>query len=174
MKRARCSRWRYRSFTSRSTLALPPASRVSAQLAYLQAPWNQSGALGQSREVIRLQGRDAAALGLALQRHGADPPARRIVEADGGPGQQAIRMLEPGRGEGDRLPDEAALAGHPKCLFGLISADDPARSVSRMGSTRPILSLHREWACSPDGQIARLDGDTLAPGRFGQPCRGRS
>ncbi|MNW64021.1 hypothetical protein D3C74_422650 [compost metagenome] len=76
------------------------------QLAYLQPLEPERCALVQPGEIVRLQGElDPADLGMALQRHGLDLLARHIVETDGRSGQQAIRMLDPGGGEGDRLPD---------------------------------------------------------------------
>lgn len=70
------------------------------ELTYLQPLEPERSPFAQTGEILCLQGQlDAAALCLALQGHGVDPFTGFIVQTNGGPGQQAIRVLDPGRGE---------------------------------------------------------------------------
>ncbi|MND82744.1 hypothetical protein D3C80_745850 [compost metagenome] len=143
-----------------------------AQLTYLQPLEPERGALVQASEIVRLQGQlDAIALLLARQRHGADLFTCHIVETDGRSGQQAIRVLDPGGGEGDSLPDQTALAGHSKCLLGVDQRRDDPALLGQANGVYPanLYPFIEDGHAFLDWQISRLDADALAPGRLGQP-----
>ncbi|MNF39243.1 hypothetical protein D3C84_202100 [compost metagenome] len=140
-------------------------------LADLQAFEPERRAFAQAGEIVGLQGQlDAAALGLTLQSHGADPGTRHVVEPDGRPRQQPIRVLEPARGERHRLPDEAALAGHSKCLLRVDQGGDNPALLGQTDGINPanLDPLIEDGHPFLDRQITRLDADALTPRRFGQ------
>ena len=80
-------------------------------------------------------------------------------------------MLDPGRGERDRLPHQTTLAGHPERLFGV---DEGRHAPSLFGEANRVDSSNLDALIEDghpflDGQSPSLDGDALTPGGLGQP-----
>ncbi len=141
-------------------------------LAYRQPLVPERRPFIEPRQIVGLQSDPGATdLILAAQGHGPDPVTFHVVKANGRAGQQAIRMFEAGGTEGDSLPDEATVAGDPKCLFRVDQRRHHPTLVGQANGVNPanLDPFEKDGHSLLDGQITGHYVDPLATGRFGQP-----
>ena len=151
------------------------AARIQSELAdaaHLQSLVPDRRILIEPRQIVSLQRHLGAALGGAIgQGHLVCRFARHIVKANGRAGEQAIRMLHAGRGEGDTLPHQLALVGN---AVSLLRVDQRRYHPSLVGETNGVDTTNLDPLVEDrhpllDREIACSYLDALAARRFRQP-----
>ena len=151
------------------------APRIQGQLAdpaHLQSLVPDRCIQIQPGQILGLQHHLGAALGSAIgQGHLARRFARYIIEANGRAGEQAIRMLHTGRGEGDALPHQLALISN---AISLLRVDQRRHHAPRVGQTNGVNAANLDPFIEDghsllDREITNQDIDALTTRRFRQP-----